>query len=191
MDEDREAALSAAIDELRREVQELRDREAIRDCLYRYSRGLDRHDSEILASAYHEDAIDHHGEFLGTRDEFIPWAHAGHERKRVAHTHVIANPRIEIDGDVAHTESYVLFGLRCKDGIGVDLGGGRYIDRLERREGEWRIAAREHVVEWETRSVDLLSAERDESVNRYPSGTWDREDPSYRRPFVLTGKEDR
>jgi SnoaL-like domain len=39
---------------------ELADREAIRDCLYRYSRGVDRCDEDMLRSVYWEDAFDDH-----------------------------------------------------------------------------------------------------------------------------------
>jgi 3-phenylpropionate/cinnamic acid dioxygenase small subunit len=178
---------SPTISELAAQVQELLDREAIRDCLYRYARGLDRHDHEILFSVYHEDAIDHHGEFLGPPDKFVPWAHALHEAQWKAHTHFITNPRIEIDGDIAHAECYVLFVLRRKDPALVDLGGGRYIDRLERRNGEWRIAARQHVVEWRTQGDDLLIENLDRQVKlvTYPAGTWDDTDPSYQRPFEI------
>ena len=41
-------------------VAELADREAIRDCLYRYCRGVDRCDEQMLRSAYWEDAYDDH-----------------------------------------------------------------------------------------------------------------------------------
>jgi hypothetical protein len=164
-------------------VQLLLDRLAIQDCVTGYARGLDRHDRELLASAYHEDAIDHHGDFTGPVDEFVAWANAGHEGSYTAHTHFITNTRAEIDGDVAHAESYVLFVLKRKDGDGVDIGGGRYIDRLERRTGDWRIAARELLVEW------LCQAEPGNplvDIAGYPSGTWDHTDRSYRRPLELT-----
>ena len=39
----------------------------------------------------------------------------------------------EIDGNTAHTESYVLFITRHQDGENIWVGGGRYIDRLEKR----------------------------------------------------------
>jgi hypothetical protein len=172
-------------------LQELCDREAIRDCLYRYSRGLDRHDDEVLYSAYHDDAIDHHGDFLGSPSEFVPWAHSLHEGQWIAHTHFVTNPLIEIVGDTAHAESYVLFALRRNDGAGVDLGGGRYIDRLERRNGTWRIAARRHVIEWQTRVgdaiVDRLKAA--ESGTPYPTGAWDHSDPSYARPLIVASAD--
>ena len=34
------------------------DREAITDCLYRYTRGIDRLDRDLVRSAYHDDAVD-------------------------------------------------------------------------------------------------------------------------------------
>jgi ketosteroid isomerase-like protein len=173
-------SLAAEVQLLRAELRRLLDRQAIRDCVVRYARGLDRHDEEILASVFHEDAIDHHGDFIGGREEFVPWANALHEEGWTAHTHFMVNHRADIDGDVAHSETYVLFVLRRKDGRKIDLGGGRYIDRLERRNGEWRIAARELVIDWR--------AEADPSdygrAHTYPHGTWDRSDPSY-RPLEL------
>jgi SnoaL-like protein len=166
---------------LREQVQHLLDRQEIVACLNRYARGLDRHDAELLASVFHPDGIDHHGDFIGSRDEFVPWANALHEESWSAHTHFMAGHQLEIEGDVAHAETYVLVVLRRKDGSKVDLGGGRYIDRLERRDGEWRIAARELVLEWRA-EADVETSGR---ALAYPHGTWDRSDPSYRRPFEL------
>jgi ketosteroid isomerase-like protein len=169
------------VERLAEQVQRLLDREAIWDCVYRYARGLDRHDAEIYASAYHEDALDRHGDFLGPRDEFVPWGLELLASEWDAHTHFITNNRVEIEGDVAHSECYVLFAQRRRDGEKVDLGGGRYIDRLERRNGEWRIAARELVIDWTARADAAVYAD----VAAYTSGRWDRDDLSYRRPFEL------
>lgn len=47
--------------------EEMADREAIRDCLYRYARGVDRCDEELLRSAYWENAMDDHCLFVGAR----------------------------------------------------------------------------------------------------------------------------
>ena len=44
----------------------------------------------------------------------------------------------EIDGDVAHAETYWFYGAKNRDGSNW-LAGGRYLDRLERRDGAWRI----------------------------------------------------
>ena len=47
------------------DLQALLDREAIRDCLYRYCRGIDRADEAALRSAYWPDATDCHGAWNG------------------------------------------------------------------------------------------------------------------------------
>lgn len=169
------------IERLAEQVQYLLDRDAIWDCVYRYARGLDRHDPEIFASPYHPDAIDRHGDFVGLRDDFVPWGLDVLASQWDAHTHFMTNNRVEIDGDVAHSETYVLFAQRRKDGTKVDLGGGRYIDRLERRDGEWRIAARELVIDWTANADAVVYAD----VATYSTGQWSHDDLSYRRPFEL------
>lgn len=57
-------------------VRELKDRQDIRDCLVRYCRGVDRFDREMVRSAYHPDAMDDHGDFVGGVENFIDWAFA-------------------------------------------------------------------------------------------------------------------
>jgi hypothetical protein len=55
-------------------VAELLDKEVIRGLIYTYSRAIDRHDPDLLRSIYHPDAIDDHGRFVGTADEFARYA---------------------------------------------------------------------------------------------------------------------
>ena len=55
-------------------LEELADREAIRECLYRYSRGVDRLDADMLRSAYWPDCTDNHMGFTGNAEEFIAWS---------------------------------------------------------------------------------------------------------------------
>ena len=54
-------------------VQNLIDREAIRDCLHRYCRGIDRCDVETLRSVYWPEAVDNHVYFNGNAWEFAEW----------------------------------------------------------------------------------------------------------------------
>jgi hypothetical protein len=142
----------------------------------RYARGLDRHDEGVLASVYHEDAVDQHGDIRG-RDDFVRWANRFHEADWTAHNHFITNHRAEIEGDVAFSETYFFAALLRKDGAVVDLAGGRYVDRLERRGRAWRIAARETVVDWQAKA-DAQAFGGDNLKH----GTWDRSDLSYQRP---------
>ncbi len=59
----------------------------------------------------------------------------------------LLNNTLDIDGDTAHSETYYLFVARNHD-ESVWQAGGRYVDRLERRNGEWRIAMRHNAIEW-------------------------------------------
>jgi ketosteroid isomerase-like protein len=172
-------SLREALEKVEARVRELEDRQQVIECLHRYTRGLDRHDSEVLASAYHDDAVDRHGPhlFMTGPSEFVPWANALHEETWNSHLHFIDVNNVVLQGDVALTETYVLFTLRRKDGPSVNVGGGRYIDRLERRDGEWRIAVRDLVVDW-TSGLEAIW-----DVPDHPQGTWDRSDLSYERPL--------
>jgi hypothetical protein len=168
------------IEDLRRAVRALSERQAIVDCLHRYARGLDRRDWELLESAYHEDGIDQHGSFVGSPRELTTWARELFNEWDFS-VHFLDLNNLEIEEDVAHSECYVLFTQRRRDGQGLDFGGGRYLDRLERRQGEWRIAARQTVIDWSARADVAAFAD----VASEQVGTLDRSDPSYRRPLTI------
>ena len=128
---------------------ELADREAIRDCLYRYSRGVDRCDEEALRSAYWEDAFDDHVLFSGTREPFIAWVLPA-LRAMERSMHMIGNILIRVHGNHADVESYYYGYHRLHNGTCSydSIACGRYLDRFERRNDEWRIADRKVVVDW-------------------------------------------
>ncbi|MCB2077276.1 MAG: nuclear transport factor 2 family protein [Novosphingobium sp.] len=130
-------------------VAELADREAIRDCIYRYARGVDRCDEEELRSVYWEDAVDDHCLFKGAREELIAWV-MPLLRAREATSHNIDNIVIRLNGDSADAESYFqgYHVVRGESGVTGHLQGGRYLDRFEKRNDEWRIAMRKVVVDW-------------------------------------------
>lgn len=128
---------------------EFADREAIRDCLYRYSRGVDRCDEDMLRSVYWEDAEDDHCLFVGKREELIAWV-MPLLRSMESSQHSISNILIRLHGDRADVESYYHGYHRLNDGTKRfdSIQAGRYVDRFERRDGEWRIAMRKVVVDW-------------------------------------------
>jgi hypothetical protein len=84
---------------------ELADREAIKDCLYRYSRGIDRCDTELLRSAYWPGAMDTHTGFKGTIEEFIAWAEPRLQAME-QNMHMIGNILLRLDGNKASGEAY-------------------------------------------------------------------------------------
>jgi hypothetical protein len=165
------------------EIRQLLDKEAIREATLRYARGLDRHDYALMASAYHPDAVDDHGPYIGAAAGFVD-LHAREDSKREwsAQQHYMLNQLIELDGDTAHVETYYLATMRRKDGL-VDIAGGRYLDRCERREGRWAVAERVCVVEW---TGELARTERTLDPHLFVQGTWDRTDVSYQRPLKVT-----
>jgi hypothetical protein len=163
-----------------RRVQELLDRQEIIDCLQRYSRGLDRFDRELAQSAYHPDALDDHQAYIGSGHGLVEWADRFHEEVWASHQHHLTNISIELDGETAHTETYFIVTARKRDSFETFLCGGRYIDRFERRDGEWRIAARVATSEW--------VLEDDVAAKMIPLSfpvTRDRDDASWQRPLEV------
>jgi hypothetical protein len=160
-------------------VRALEDLEAIRAVLGRYCRAIDRADAGLLATVFHPDATDDHGEFQGTAADFARWAMAEGPKRYQTMQHTLGTINIELDGDVAYTEAYFSNPgiLRApQDGQRMlSVLVGRYVDRLERRQGEWRIAAR--VVVKDYREVRPLS-EADDLYKRAIQGP---EDYVYRR----------
>jgi hypothetical protein len=129
-------------------LSELADREAIKECLYRYCRGIDRRDPDILRTAYWPDAIDTHLMFKGNIEEFIAWAMPT-MKTMTNHQHHITNIIINLDGATAKVESYFWSCVvQGTDGRYDRIGGGRYLDRFERRDGEWRIIERYVMSDW-------------------------------------------
>jgi hypothetical protein len=156
----------------------LLDRQAITDCLIRYARGIDRHDDDMVASAYHDDAIDDHTTYIGSGRGLAVHASAAHDLIWKAHQHFVTNITIDLNGDEAHAESYwIVAGRRIVD-ASLDLHGGRYLDRFERRGGEWRIAARICAYEWGLRPEDVS-----DFLVGFPVGAHDKSDVSYQRPL--------
>ena len=167
------------------EIRRLLDKEAIREALLRYTRGIDRHDDELMAAAYHPDATDDHGAYIGGPEGFIRHANGTHSKNWTVHHHFISNQTIDIEGDSAHAETYFLATLRRKTGP-IDIVAGRYVDRLERRDGRWAIAARACLVEW---NGELAATQTTMDPNLFLRGTWDKTDPSYQRPLTLNRPE--
>jgi hypothetical protein len=167
-------------------VRDLLDRQQITDCIVRSCRSIDRGDEELFRSAYHSDAEEDHGAYIGGLEGLVEFLRkamspfSGYQR-------YVSNLTVDIDGDEAHVESYYRIVLRQSGADRLMINGGRYLDRLERRDGRWAIATRVVISEWATSpegsGVDSgeISAEPSESSFIMPRR--DRDDPSYRRPL--------
>ncbi|MEV0364667.1 nuclear transport factor 2 family protein [Nocardia fusca] len=171
---------------LQRDVRYLGDRLAILDCVSAHARGCDRHDIDLITAAYHEDGVDEHGAAVNPGPEYANWANEAHAATSRIHAHNITTHTCEIAGDTAHAESYVVVILLGRDGRSAQVITGRYLDRLERREGRWRIAVRRSTVEaMFLADASILQAPKFKQGG-YPVGTRDRDDLSYARPLSIT-----
>ena len=170
--------------QLRRDVQYLKDRTAILDCIAAHARGCDRHDVELLTSTYHDDGVDVHGSTVNAGPAYADWANAVHAAASANHLHNVTTHTCEIDGHHAHAESYVMVTLLSPDSTTATVMCGRYVDRLEARDGVWRIAVRHATVELAYTADARLLHSSFFTAQGYEHGTRDRGDLSYTRPLV-------
>lgn len=156
-------------------VLELLERQAIHDVIVRYCRGVDRADAALIQSAYHPDAVDDHsghwfeGEAIGAGIVDMTTS------MRVT-LHYVTNMAIEFRGaDTARCETY-FNSWQTHEHEGVERATaalGRYLDRFERRNGEWKIADRRVI-------TDLVVLQPQLAQPSIPSrGRRGPDDPSY------------
>jgi ketosteroid isomerase-like protein len=135
-------------------LQDLIDRAEIHDVIMRYCRSVDRADFELMTSCFHPDAVVGFPDdvYIGKGDGFITFLR-GELATFDSSSHFVGNLLIELEGDVAYTETYL---IGCVKSLPAHKWGGdfvtvwgRYINRLERRDGEWRIASHKLVLDWQ------------------------------------------
>lgn len=160
--------MAVDIEQLERQVRELRDREEIKNVLYQYMDCSDRYDFDrMVETCFHEDAVfvmQHTPDPVPVRT-FFDWSKSPQAPAAgfIQTMHYLMNVMIKLDGDKALTQSLMLVQhLISKDApdlpffpnLGKDyglLGGARYLDRFERRDGRWAISRRELQMEWDAR----------------------------------------
>jgi len=183
--------------ELESELRVLLDKQALYELVIRYARGIDRNDKAIVLACFHPDAFLHYNTYQGNALDFYEqlWAATASGAGGIPRgQHVVTNALFEVLGDVGYGESY----LECRRaGLGTTRSGaecqatgpgfpieriGRFIDRFERRNGEWRIAHRRVAMEW-------MPEELEESpmgpggyrLANFAPTRYDAGDPSYER----------
>ena len=130
-------------------LQELEDKQALRELSTRFARAVDRADRELFASLWASGAQVEHGGFAGPAGEFADYyikADGSLERS----FHSVSNEFFQVDGDSARGEIYVIaVSTWNKGGTKTDtLIGGRYVDEYRKAGGAWKIARRTFVHEW-------------------------------------------
>jgi len=146
--------------------ERIADRMAIQDVMYKWCRAIDRLDSDGMRAAFHPDATDSHGAYIGGVDGLVNWVQERHKPIPFS-SHQVSNMLIEFaTPDLALVETYIRTlqhypaeakaslaqlsgGAAGKPGVGIDLmTASRYVDRFERRNGDWRIARRTLIQDW-------------------------------------------
>ena len=131
------------------ELRAMLDREKIRECIARLARGEDRRDAELITASCWPDSKTDYGVFAGSFDEYLAWVVPGSAAIPVTQ-HVLGQSVIDLDGDTARVETQVTSYHRLNTGEEErdTVIGGRYLDRMEKRSGEWRIAQRTMLYDW-------------------------------------------
>ena len=185
------------------ELQELIDRKRIYDVLTRYCRALDRCDVDLMRSVYWDDARDDHGVFNGGAQEFAEFIIREIQTWFDVTMHAIMNVHMELRQDTACTESYLFAYHRVRgeqakvaeifgstylsqfdwskvDGVPhVFFYGGRYVDRLEKRGREWKIAHRQVVMDWNHNEISSAIWEEGMFRTLTLRGTRGHQDPVF------------
>ena len=161
-------------------IDELLAKQEITDLVGRYMRGLDRLDAALLRATFWDDASTDYGFYKGGPDGFVDMA-MNALKDHLANHHMIGQVNVDVEGEVAFGEVYFqAFHRIVTDGEERDLFiSGRYVDRYERRGGEWRFAFRSEVNDWARNdpATDDYFAATPESLRggRLDDASYDRE----------------
>ena len=182
------------------DIEQVVATQQIYNVVMRYIRGHDRADRELVRSVYWEDGYDDHGimwqgnawEFskFFTRTSMSNLGLGSQEEPSSGSLTFLANHTVEFDGrDVAYSESYfTTSGVKIIDEETASQGwfAGRYIDRFERRDGEWKIFHRICVQDWGRTQTFPRSelAERNVFAGTFPTGNFYPEDIVYQRSWL-------
>jgi hypothetical protein len=143
----------------------LADRAMIQDLVLQWCRAADRLDYEGMLDVFHPGAIDSHGPYIGPIEGLIDWIKS--VMPASMSSHLVGNMLIEFTGpDEALVETYVRtiqqYPPEAKAKLAQLTGGAagnaasttdmftssRYLDRVTRLGGRWRIAQRTLIQDW-------------------------------------------
>ena len=149
----------------------------IQQVLYRYCRGVDRGEYDLLRDVYHPDATDNHGAWVGLGKDFADYLIPAMDGPGFVGQHHITNILIALNGAQADVESYfIAFHPLAGDGAARHaFVAGRYLDGFERRDGVWKIAQRVVVIDL---SRPMGPGETWEGAASFPGGGRRETDPS-------------
>jgi ketosteroid isomerase-like protein len=136
-------------------LQELVDKDAIRELVLCYSRGVDRKDATLLRDLYTQDATDTHGDsYDGGKEGYVDFLERSFPYMKYSGHHV-CNHLVAVHGDHGEGEVYALAWHVFPDGQGghvEDFMAVRYVDCYRRcSDGRWRFSKRVVTYDFRTR----------------------------------------
>ncbi|MCB2014561.1 MAG: nuclear transport factor 2 family protein [Sphingobium sp.] len=157
-------------------IATLAARDAIANVLACHSRGVDRANAALLASAYHEDATVDYGFFSGPASDLVQILSTA-QAAAPSTLHRTSNMWIDVDGDRAVSESYVLAYVEEPELQRLVMG--RYLDQHRLVDGKWAIAHRTYVMDANTNTPSSVArpAAPAGSTGFAPQGSKGAQDP--------------
>lgn len=132
-------------------LQEMLDHYEIRKTLSEYCQACDRGDVERMGDVYLDDSWDDHGAVQAPGKEFARIMSARIRESTTSLFHMLGQSLITVDGDEAGAETYFLAASLSRREDGTEMCnqlGGRFVDKLRRENGRWRIKHRCVVRDW-------------------------------------------
>ena len=185
-----------------RQLRALLDKQACAEVMMTYCRAIDHRDEALLRSVFHSDSYHRHGfrgpssdpsrpSAPGEPGDFVAFALEVLATHRHTH-HQLGNIFIELDDDgvTAFTEAYFTAyhrmrakgdSLAAADAADTEMNlwvAGRYMDRMEKRDGVWKIAYRVGTTEWTRREAASSSGP---ASSADAASVQNRDDLVYRR----------
>jgi hypothetical protein len=155
-----------------RAVQELIERKAVEDVLYRYASSIDQRDYATLRSVFVDDAVTQYGEApeMHGGDTVVKWVEEMCVGQSFQH-HLINVYHVDLDLDAGEARSltyHTSHQIRSAEPDKVILIVGRYRDVLRRVEGRWKIAEKRMEVGWieEREYPQAVAAKQEAADNR-------------------------
>ncbi len=129
----------------------LRDREVIKSLYDRYAYGVDSIDMDLVRSVFHPDCVVVGTMEEGSLDDYLDGLADGLAAYE-ASMHFKGNQYVELDGDEAFVETWVLGYHMEAAGSPIDhlVLGLRYQDDLIRVDDDWKIIRRQASRQWHT-----------------------------------------
>lgn len=130
-------------------LQEVEAKQALQHLNATFARAYDRMDRCLMISLWTDDAKIDWGHFQGNVQPFVIAATSPDEALERTFSS-ISNEYFEIDGNAARGEVYVInVSTIVSKGKKEDrLIGGRFLDHYRKDRGEWKIAKRTFVHDW-------------------------------------------